>query len=315
MDKRGVGVNNDAKNKRKGNQQGQYSAILTEQACWTRREILSGQDRPILPSWVANQKAGFASNPAICETRKHHKILFSTLIVPSRVPQSSNPDGYFWHPTFCAFFQSRISFRFCYKIRNPEFRKRKPRNPKNLILGNHLLTLFFFLFVLGTVKNVIMVADSFYDEIYLSTLDSSDTTIVPLPVQNLTNPIGVDFDPFNNRIYWTDYSLGTVKRSVIDGSNQETIRSGIAGPYGIALDLVAENVYWISRLDYTIEVSKLDGSNRKVLVSNLGISPDHIALDTSRGLVKACSINRQRGSVKRGQYCIGPEVKQKVFFL
>ena len=125
MDKRGVGVNNDAKNKRKGNQQGQYSAILTKQACWTRREILSGQDRPILPSWVANQKAGFASNPAICETRQHHKILFSTLIVPSRVLQSSNPDGYFWHPTFCAFFQSRISSRFCYKIRNPEFQKRK----------------------------------------------------------------------------------------------------------------------------------------------------------------------------------------------
>lgn len=177
------------------------------------------------------------------------------------------------------------------------------------------INFIFFLFVLGTVKNVIMVADSFYDEIYLSTLDSSDTTIVPLPVQNLTYPIGVDFDPFNNRIYWTDYSLGTVKRSLIDGSNQETIHSGIARPYGIALDLVAENVYWISRLDYTIEVSKLDGSNRKVLVSNLGISPDDIALDTSRGLVKACSINRQRGSVKKGQYCIGPEVKQKVSFL
>lgn len=159
-----------------------------------------------------------------------------------------------------------------------------------------------------------MVADSYYDEIYLSTLDSSDTTIVPLPVQNLTYPVGVDFDPFNNRIYWTDYSLGTVKRSLIDGSNQETIRSGIARPYGIALDLVAENVYWISRLDNTIEVSKLDGSNWKVLVSDLGTSPDHIALDTSRGSVEACSINRQRDSVKKGQYCIGPEVKQKVFF-
>ena len=212
---------------------------------------------------------------------------------------------------------SNPEFRPVFAIKSgiPSFKNGKLWNAKNLTLGNHLLTLFFFLFVLGTVKNVIMVADSFYDEIYLSTLDSSDTTIVPLPVQNLTYPIGVDFDPFNNRIYWTDYSLGTVKRSLIDGSNQETIRSGIARPYGIALDLVAENVYWISRQDYTIEVSKLDGSNWKVLVSDLGSSPDHIALDTSRGLVKACSINRQRGTVKEGQYCIGPEVKQKVFFL
>ena len=142
-----------------------------------------------------------------------------------------------------------------------------------------------------------MVVDSSYDEIYLSTLDSSDTMIVPLPVQNLSFPICVDFDPFNNRIYWTDYSLGTVKRSLIDGGNQETIRSGINGPYGIALDLVAENVYWISRQDNTIEVSKIDGSNWKVLVSDLGSSPDHIALDTTRGSVKARSINRQRDSV------------------
>ena len=146
MDKGGVGVNNDAKNKRKGNQQGQYSAILTKQACWTRREILSGQDRPILPSWVANQKAGFGLKPATYETRHHHKILFSSLKVPSRVLQSSNPDGYFWHLASCAFFQSRISSRFCYKIPNPEFQKGKSCNPKNLILGNHLLTLFCFSF-------------------------------------------------------------------------------------------------------------------------------------------------------------------------
>ena len=73
--------------KGKGNQQGQYSAILTKQACWARREIPSGQDRPILQSWVANQKAVFASNPAIYETRHHHKILFLFLIVPSRVPK------------------------------------------------------------------------------------------------------------------------------------------------------------------------------------------------------------------------------------
>jgi len=131
------------KNRRKGNQQGQYSAILTKQACWTRREILSGQDRPILSSWVANQKAGFASNPAIYETRHHHKILFSSLKVPSRVLQSSNPDGYFWLPTSCAFFQSGISSRFCYKIPNPESQKGKSSNPKNLILRNHLLSFFF----------------------------------------------------------------------------------------------------------------------------------------------------------------------------
>ena len=119
--------------KGKGNQQGQYSAILTKQACWARREIPSGQDRPILQSWMANQKAVFASNPAIYETRLHHKILFSFLIVPSRVPKILSIQysrWLFWHSISCAFFQSRISSRFCYKIPNPEFQIREIVDPE-----------------------------------------------------------------------------------------------------------------------------------------------------------------------------------------
>lgn len=127
------------------------------------------------------------------------------------------------------------------------------------------------------------MADSYYDEIYMSPLSPSDTTPSPLPFQNLSYPIGLDINPQDDRIYWTDYSLGTVVRSSIDGKNQEIIRSGLAQPYGIALDLVAGNVYWISRGDFTIEVSKLNGDYWKVLVSNLRSSPYDIALDTARG--------------------------------
>ena len=142
-----------------------------------------------------------------------------------------------------------------------------------------------FLMFSGTVGDAIFVADSYYREIYMSSLNPSDTAIAPLPFQNLGYPIGLDFDPFDNRLYWTDYTRGTVERSLIDGSNQETIRPGIAGPHGIALDLVGGNVYWISRRNLTIEVSKLDGSNWKVLVSDLVSVPYDIALDTTRGSV------------------------------
>ena len=67
-------------------EQGEYPAILTEQA-WpikdllygqkitpknfafagTKRKILSGQDRPILPAWVANHNTEFASSCPLAE--------------------------------------------------------------------------------------------------------------------------------------------------------------------------------------------------------------------------------------------------------
>ena len=91
------------------------------------------------------------------------------------------------------------------------------------------------------------------------------------------------FDPFEDRVYWTDTSLGIVARATIDGNSQEVIRSNVTEPMGIDLDLVGDNVYWINSGDRTIEVSKLNGDNWKVLVSNLSSAPVDIALDTTRG--------------------------------
>ena len=136
---------------------------------------------------------------------------------------------------------------------------------------------------LGVFGDVIFVADAYYDAIYASPLTSSDTSLFRLPIENLTLPVGIDFDPFDNRIYWADYSRGTIMRSTVYGNDQESIRPGAGRPFGLALDLVARNIYWINRQALTIEVSKLNGANWKVLVSNLYSSAYDIALDTRRG--------------------------------
>ena len=133
----------------------------------------------------------------------------------------------------------------------------------------------------GTIGDVIFVADSFHDEVYFSEL--SESILVPLSLSNIESPTGVAFDPFEDRVYWTDSTLGIVYRSTIDGKNQEIIRSDVTVPMGIDLDLVAGNVYWINSGDRTIEVSKLNGDYWKVLVSNLASSPVDITLDTTKG--------------------------------
>ena len=128
---------------------------------------------------------------------------------------------------------------------------------------------------------MIFVADPHQDELYFSQL--SESILLPLPFSNIKSPTGIAFDPFENRVYWTDSTLGIVYRSTIDGMNQEIIRSNVSEPMGIDLDLVAGNVYWINSGDRTIEVSKLNGNYWKILVSDLASSPVDITLDTTKG--------------------------------
>ena len=146
---------------------------------------------------------------------------------------------------------------------------------------------FFFnivialVFLTGIVDDVIFVADAYHGEVYSSPL--SRDILVPLPFSNIETPLGVAFDPFQEHVYWTDYTRGIVYRSTIDGVNQKIIRSNVTRPMGLDLDLVAGNVYWINRGNRTIEVSDLNGEYWKVLVYNLSSGPFDIALDSTRG--------------------------------
>jgi len=133
----------------------------------------------------------------------------------------------------------------------------------------------------GTVGDVIFVTDAYHDEVYFSQL--SENILLPLSFSNIESPTGIAFDPFEDRVYWTDSKLGIVYRSTIDGKNQEIIRSNVTEPMGLDLDLVAGNVYWINSGDRTIEVSKLNGDYWKVVVSDLASSPVDITLDTTKG--------------------------------
>ena len=137
--------------------------------------------------------------------------------------------------------------------------------------------------LLGILRDAVFVADSYYQQISYSPLTADDISINDLLLENLTYPNGIDFDPYNHYIYWTDSHRGEVQRSSIYGKNQTVIRSGVSSPSGLALDLVAGNVYWINAGTLTIEVSNLNGKYSKVLVHNLVHYPSDIALDTKRG--------------------------------
>ena len=110
-----------------------------------------------------------------------------------------------------------------------------------------------------------------------------DISLIPLYIENQTSPADIEVDPFEEGLYWTDSSRGTIERAHLYEKDQEIIHSGVNQAYGLALDLVAGNVYWVNGGNLSIFVSKLDGRYPKVLISNLSSPPNDIVVDTTRG--------------------------------
>ena len=69
----------------------------------------------------------FSSLSQICHKLslcRGYPIGFFNPVIPTQnFVQSRNPEGYFWHPTSQAYFQSRDSPRFYFQIPNPDFKK------------------------------------------------------------------------------------------------------------------------------------------------------------------------------------------------
>ena len=100
-----------------------------------------------------------------------------------------------------------------------------------------------------------------------------------------TPPTGPTF----SRIYWTEWSFGArIQRANLDGSNIETLVTGLNTPRSIALDVAEGKMYWT---DYDlfgegdtgkIQRANLDGSNIETLVTGSdGLGG--IALDVAEG--------------------------------
>uniref|UniRef100_A0A0B7B8A8 Nidogen n=1 Tax=Arion vulgaris TaxID=1028688 RepID=A0A0B7B8A8_9EUPU len=111
--------------------------------------------------------------------------------------------------------------------------------------------------------------------------------------------VGVDIDCQEGDVYWTDAAMGMIRRAKLNGSNVETIISGLKSPEGIAIDFAARNLFFTdSELDI-LQVSRLDGSYRKTLVSTDMTNPRAIVVDINRGVVFWTDWNRSQPQIER----------------
>ena len=126
--------------------------------------------------------------------------------------------------------------------------------------------------------------------------DDKSTNIISLDVnyfvaKNLFNhlgnqrPIALDYDPVEDRVYWTDVEQGLVISAQFANATSLKIlfRCNVAVPEGLAIDKVGRNIYWTDTGTNRIEVARLDGTMRKLLIKDGLDEPREIVLDERNG--------------------------------
>jgi DNA-binding beta-propeller fold protein YncE len=80
--------------------------------------------------------------------------------------------------------------------------------------------------------------------------------------------VGLQVDTVNRQIYWTHGQRlqGRIARANLDGTNIETIVSGLKLPRGLALDVDNGKVYWSDTMDQKMYRADLNGSGMEAIV-------------------------------------------------
>ncbi len=108
---------------------------------------------------------------------------------------------------------------------------------------------------------------------------------------DLVPPFSLDVSgPPARRIYWTDpggaaIDSDGIKRGYSDGSEIQTVASGLEEPRGIALDLVNQRMYWAEPGSLAIKVANLNGNGSPQNVVATGNASGGVALDVANGKI------------------------------
>lgn len=79
-------------------------------------------------------------------------------------------------------------------------------------------------------------------------------------------------------MYWSDWN-GQINTATINGTNRQTLISGLQNPNGVALDVPAGKIYWTDVASQKVQRANLDGTNIEDLITTSTYQPRGIALD------------------------------------
>jgi hypothetical protein len=151
-------------------------------------------------------------------------------------------------------------------------------------------------------------------KVYWTEFDSSDlkrSNFDGSQVEVIVNPAGFDVAIGAGKVYWS--VADKIMKSNLDGTNQQTVFSGIEYPCSLAIDPINNQLYWtqtINRSYTTIWRSGLDGSN-----------PQSLAAETYRAFSLAIDVENEKlfwdlfggEAMKIQQLCLSDPVKQNIW--
>lgn len=75
---------------------------------------------------------------------------------------------------------------------------------------------------LNTIRDFVLVADSYIQEIYRMDLETGSYSAIPQSA--VRTPIAIDYDPLAHIVYYTDVVLHMIKSTKLDGTNEKILR-------------------------------------------------------------------------------------------
>ncbi|XP_059144487.1 low-density lipoprotein receptor-related protein 4-like [Physella acuta] len=141
------------------------------------------------------------------------------------------------------------------------------------------------------MKNCAEVMDTFVlfstqNDIRRISLDVGELTDVVIPLGGIESAVGVEFDSFTDKIYWSDIGADNIGEASWEGKNAKIIiGTSLDSPSGIALDWAGHNLYLTDSGNDRIEVCSVESGLRTVLVWRDLDHPRDIVVHPEKGLM------------------------------
>nr|XP_054768662.1 low-density lipoprotein receptor-related protein 1-like [Lytechinus pictus] len=84
-------------------------------------------------------------------------------------------------------------------------------------------------------------------------------TLIPLAEDSTVS--GIDYDPGNDMVYWSDFNNDQICRIPTDGESPQEVIISTSSPHTIALDLGNGKIFWSMYNDASLSMANLDGSS------------------------------------------------------
>lgn len=126
--------------------------------------------------------------------------------------------------------------------------------------------------------NFLLFTDSLQGNIIRMDLDSQTYMIISAFNRN---PVAIDYDYANGRVYWTDVVLKQIRSVSIKGTSETVIKllDRVAIPDGLAVDSISGLIFYTDTGNDIIAVMTLDGTISAVIVSSDLDQPRAIVAD------------------------------------